>query len=269
MDRRFPGPDRSQTGSRPSTVVQVLRGGWSNVPRRRGGDGPGTAATCGGSDRRIVRTSSSVSLIRADGVQQRHRWLAVPFAVNKRFGEHDGTRLAATVSYYSFFSVFPLLLVFVTILGLVLDDDPELRQDLVDGALGQVPVLGDQLASNTGLQGSVLGPGHRHRHRPVGGHGRSGRAATGSRRRRRRVDAPAAELRAEAPPRHPVPARRRPGHRGLGHPVQPGDVVRHRARSPAPSACWRRSSSTSASCWRRSRCCRRSGGRSGSCCPAR
>ena len=94
--------------------------------------------------------------IRADAVQQRHRWLAVPFAVHKRFGEHDGTRLAATVSYYSFFSVFPLLLVFVTILGLVLDDDPELRQDLVDGALGQVPVLGDQLASENGLQGSVL-----------------------------------------------------------------------------------------------------------------
>ena len=41
--------------------------------------------------------------------------------VNKRFGEHDGTRLAAVVSYYSFFSVFPLLLVFVTVLGIVLE----------------------------------------------------------------------------------------------------------------------------------------------------
>ncbi len=93
---------------------------------------------------------------RVDAVQRRHRWLAVPLAVNKRFGEHDGTRLAATVSYYSFFSVFPLLLVFVTVLGLVLERNDGLRQDLVDSALGSVPVIGNSLASDTGLQGSVL-----------------------------------------------------------------------------------------------------------------
>ncbi|MGI9029254.1 MAG: YihY/virulence factor BrkB family protein [Ilumatobacteraceae bacterium] len=93
---------------------------------------------------------------RIDGFQRRHRWAALPLAVNKRFGEHEGTRLAATVSYYSFFSVFPLLLVFVTVLGLVLEDDSQLRQDLVDGALGQIPVLGQELAGNNPLQGSVL-----------------------------------------------------------------------------------------------------------------
>ena len=39
-----------------------------------------------------------------------------------------------TVSYYSFFSVFPLMLVFVTVLGIVLEDNDELREDLIDGA---------------------------------------------------------------------------------------------------------------------------------------
>ena len=79
---------------------------------------------------------------RLDRFQQRHRLVALPFAVFKRFGEHDGGRLAATVSYYSFFSIFPLLLVFVTILGIVLRDNEQLREDLVTGALGQIPVIG-------------------------------------------------------------------------------------------------------------------------------
>ena len=60
-----------------------------------------------------------------------------------------------TISYWSFFSIFPLLLVFVTILNIVLRENPELREDLVDGALGQVPVIGTQLAdSQTALTGS-------------------------------------------------------------------------------------------------------------------
>lgn len=129
--------------------------------RSRSADDVSEAATATSTAARSATTDDRPNavqrfVVRVDALQRGHRWLAVPFAVHKRFGEHDGTRLAATVSYYSFFSVFPLLLVFVTVLGLVLDDDPELRQDLVDGALGQVPVIGNELASDTGLQGSAL-----------------------------------------------------------------------------------------------------------------
>jgi len=96
-------------------------------------------------------------LARFEHFQQRHRALAVPVAVFKRFGEHNGSRLAATISYYSFFSVFPLLLVLVTVLGIVLEGNQDLRDDLVDGALGQIPVIGDQIAdSGQPLTGSVL-----------------------------------------------------------------------------------------------------------------
>ena len=90
-----------------------------------------------------------------DRLQRRHPWLHLPLAVFKRFGEHGGGRLATTISYWSFFSIFPLLLVFVTVLNLVLEDNPQRRQDLVDGALGQVPVIGTELAdSQTALTGS-------------------------------------------------------------------------------------------------------------------
>jgi membrane protein len=85
-------------------------------------------------------------LERLDDLQRRHKWLALPLAVFKRFGEHGGGSLATTISYWSFFSIFPLLLAFVTILNLVLEDHPQRRQQLVDGALGQVPVIGTELA---------------------------------------------------------------------------------------------------------------------------
>ena len=99
-------------------------------------------------------------LARIDRIQQRHRAIAVPYAVIKRFGEHDGGRLSATVSYYAFFSVFPLMLVFVTVLGIVLRDNTDLRDDLVDGAVGQIPVIGSQIDGGS-LPGSgvVLGLG--------------------------------------------------------------------------------------------------------------
>lgn len=84
-----------------------------------------------------------------DRFQQRRRVFGLPYAVVKRFGEHEGSRLAATVSYYSFFSVFPLLLALVTVLNLVLKDDDTLRQQLLDGAIGQIPVIGTQLAATT------------------------------------------------------------------------------------------------------------------------
>ena len=87
-------------------------------------------------------------LERLDRLQQRFPFLSLPIAVFKRFGEHGGGRLVTTISYWSFFSIFPLLLVFVAILDTVLEDNPELRQDLLDSALGQVPVIGTQLAES-------------------------------------------------------------------------------------------------------------------------
>ncbi len=96
-------------------------------------------------------------LARLEQFQQRHRSVALPLAVFKRFGEHHGSRLAATISYYSFFSVFPLLLALVTVLGFVLEDDPDLRDRVVDGALGQIPVIGAQIGdSSQPLTGSVV-----------------------------------------------------------------------------------------------------------------
>jgi hypothetical protein len=53
----------------------------------------------------------------ADDFQQRHRWLAFPVAVVKKYGEDQGGHRAALLAYYGFFSLFPLLLVAVTLLA--------------------------------------------------------------------------------------------------------------------------------------------------------
>lgn len=90
-----------------------------------------------------------------DGFQQRRRWLALPYAVLKKFGEDRAGNLAALVAYYGFFSLFPLLLVLVSVLGIVLRGNPSLREDILNSALAQFPVIGDQLRENmSSLTGS-------------------------------------------------------------------------------------------------------------------
>jgi YihY family inner membrane protein len=95
---------------------------------------------------------------RLDGFQQRRRWTAFPFGVLKKFGEDRGGNLAALIAYYGFFSLFPLLLVLVSILGLVLRNNVSLRASIIDSTLAQFPIIGDQLKTNvTGLSGGGTG----------------------------------------------------------------------------------------------------------------
>src|SRR3954468_19556919 len=67
----------------------------------------------------------------ADTVQRRHGVLGFPYAVIKKYGDDNGGREAALITYYGFLSVFPLLLLAVAILSRVLVANPELRQKLV------------------------------------------------------------------------------------------------------------------------------------------
>jgi membrane protein len=64
----------------------------------------------------------------------------------RKFLDDRAANLAALIAFYAFFSVFPLLLALVSVLGFVLDDDPALREDIVDSTLAQMPVLGSQIA---------------------------------------------------------------------------------------------------------------------------
>ena len=91
---------------------------------------------------------------RVDAFQQRHPWVGFPLAVAYKTFDDQGSYLAALMTYYAFLSLFPLLLLLASVLGFFLQDDPELQQRLLDSALGQFPVVGDQLGDPQGLQGS-------------------------------------------------------------------------------------------------------------------
>ena len=97
------------------------------------------------------------TLERIDAAQQGRTWLAFPFAVFKKFGDDRAGNLAALIAYYGFFSLFPLLLVFVTVVSMVIAGNPELQQRIVDSAVSQFPIVGQQIAKNVhAIKGSGL-----------------------------------------------------------------------------------------------------------------
>src|SRR5919198_3248319 len=59
-------------------------------------------------------------LARIDRAQQSNEKLAVAAATAKKYGEDQSSGLASVIAFWAFFSIFPLLLVLVTILGYVL-----------------------------------------------------------------------------------------------------------------------------------------------------
>lgn len=90
-----------------------------------------------------------------DQFQQKHTALAVPAATIKKFMDDDASTYAIAVAFYAFLAVFPLLLLFVTILGYVLSGDRSLMDSVRDSVLGNFPVIGTSLEHQR-LKGSVL-----------------------------------------------------------------------------------------------------------------
>jgi membrane protein len=88
-----------------------------------------------------------------DHRQQQTRGVSFAAAVLKKFGDDQAGQLAALISYYGFVSLFPLLLVFVTILGFVLQGDPAEQQKILSGTLSQFPLIAENLHP-TSIKGS-------------------------------------------------------------------------------------------------------------------
>lgn len=75
----------------------------------------------------------------------------------QNFREHRTGRNAALIAHYGFLSVFPLLLVFTTVLGFLLQSRPKLRDEIIDSAFQRIPIIGEQVGSEPDkLKGNVL-----------------------------------------------------------------------------------------------------------------
>jgi YihY family inner membrane protein len=83
-----------------------------------------------------------------DRAQQRFGPAAFVFGVVKKFGDDRAGSLAALIAYYGFLSLFPLLLLLVTILGIVAGHNPSFAKSVEHSALSQFPVIGNQLGNN-------------------------------------------------------------------------------------------------------------------------
>jgi membrane protein len=91
-------------------------------------------------------------LRRADGLQQRSPVLALAFATCKKFSDDQASYLAGLIAYFGFASIFPLLLVFISVLELLVRHDAGLRHRLLDSALSQYPGVSKELTNLPGLR---------------------------------------------------------------------------------------------------------------------
>ena len=83
-----------------------------------------------------------------DAAQRRLRPAAFAFGVVKKFGDDNGGVLVSSLAYSAFISMFPLLLVLTTILGLVASVNASFRTDALNAVASQVPLIGRTLTEN-------------------------------------------------------------------------------------------------------------------------
>ena len=91
-------------------------------------------------------------LDRVDRWQRAHSPAAFGFAVFRKFSQDGASNLAALISYYSFFSIFPLLLAGVTVLGYITDGNQGLYRKVFCSAVGSFPILNSAGAGHSGDQ---------------------------------------------------------------------------------------------------------------------
>ena len=93
---------------------------------------------------------------RVDTIQKQKSFLGFVIGVVKKFGDDQAGYLAALVAYYAFFSLFPLLLVFTTVLGFFLQHDLKRQASIIHTVRNNFPGLGESLQIGH-LRGSGLG----------------------------------------------------------------------------------------------------------------
>jgi YihY family inner membrane protein len=96
---------------------------------------------------------------KIDTTQQRFTPTAFVFGVIKKFGDDNGGVLVANLTYTAFVTLFPLLLVFTTILGLVAAFNPAFKDAAENAVASQVPIIGKTLTGQVGTlkRSSVIG----------------------------------------------------------------------------------------------------------------
>jgi uncharacterized BrkB/YihY/UPF0761 family membrane protein len=101
---------------------------WLDPDRDYAAGEPPTSHTgvAGSVEKRVLGTSRMV-----DRLQANHGLIAFSYAAFKKYADDEGSRLAALLAYYSFISIFPLLIAGFALLNTLLVDHPEYVERLV------------------------------------------------------------------------------------------------------------------------------------------
>ncbi len=83
--------------------------------------------------------------LQLEKARVRFGWVDITFQTFKAFSEHDGGSYAAALTYYMFFSLFPILLFAAAFTGYLTAGNEELTARILNAGLSSVPLLRDVL----------------------------------------------------------------------------------------------------------------------------
>src|SRR5919106_3652325 len=92
----------------------------------------------------ITRLKLRVERARAD-----HGAVDVAMRTFRRYSEDDGGFFAASLTYYTFFSIFPLLIFAASALGYLTFLSPQLQRRLLEEGIDAVPLISEILSSES------------------------------------------------------------------------------------------------------------------------
>jgi len=97
----------------------------------------------------VSQVQSLVSLVklRIERARARSNTVDIAFTTFKRFSLDDGGSLAAALTYYTFLSIFPLLIFAAAILGYLTFGNDALRERLFEAGVNAAPLLEELLST--------------------------------------------------------------------------------------------------------------------------
>jgi YihY family inner membrane protein len=109
-------------------------GGRTEKDRAAKDTGKDTGGTVAG-----LKAAATEKAEAADRYQKEHPAVGIPVAVFRKFSEDRSTNLASMIAFWAFFSLFPLLLVFVTLLGYFVPAD--IKAKVLGNVSSMLPLL--------------------------------------------------------------------------------------------------------------------------------
>ncbi|MGH2774351.1 MAG: YihY/virulence factor BrkB family protein [Actinomycetota bacterium] len=96
-----------------------------------------------------VKNLSTQAKLRLETARANHGWLDVLLTTLKRFSDQDGGFYAAGLTYFIFFSIFPLVLFGVSALGFAVFINDDVKRDIIDASVDAFPLITQVLQEDT------------------------------------------------------------------------------------------------------------------------